>query len=32
MIQAAKLASAKRITAVIPLVSVLAAGPQGEAA
>ena len=32
MIQAARLASAKRITAVMPLVSVRAAGPQGEAA
>ncbi len=32
MIQAAKLASAKRITAVMPLVPVFAPGPQGEAA
>ena len=32
MIQAAKLASAKRITAVVPLVPVLAPGSQGEAA
>ena len=32
MIQAAKLASAKRITAVIPLVRVRAPGSQGEAA
>ena len=32
MIQAAKLASAKRITAVIPALPVRAAGPQGEAA
>ena len=32
MIQAAKLASAKRITAVIPWFPVRAAGPQGEAA
>ena len=30
MIQAAKLASAKRITAVIPLVPVLAAGPKAQ--
>ncbi len=32
MIQAAKLASAKRITAVDPLVPLRAAGPEGEAA